>query len=66
MRKAVRLGLCTNKPEHVTHIAVRALRIDGYFGSIEGAREGRPKKPDPAMLHAALERLCVRPCRSRR
>jgi phosphoglycolate phosphatase len=56
-----RLGLCTNKAEDVNHIAVRALRIDGYFGSIEGAREGRPKKPDPAMLHAVLERLSVRP-----
>ena len=56
-----RLGLCTNKPEHVNQIAVRALKIDGYFGAIEGAREGRPKKPDPAMLRAVLDALSVRP-----
>lgn len=56
-----RLGLCTNKPDHVNEIAVRALKIDGYFGSIEGAREGRPKKPDPAMLLAVLDKLSVRP-----
>ncbi len=55
------LGLCTNKPEPVTRIAVDALRITAYFGSIIGARDDVPKKPDPAMLKQVLDELDVSP-----
>jgi phosphoglycolate phosphatase len=55
------LGLCTNKPEPVTRIAVDALRITPYFGSIVGARDDLPKKPDPAMLRLVLDQLGVLP-----
>ncbi len=44
------LGLCTNKAQPITDIALRALGIARYFKAIVGARDDLPKKPDPAML----------------
>jgi phosphoglycolate phosphatase len=55
----VALGLCTNKPAPVTRIAIDALGITRYFGSVVGAREDVPKKPDPAMLALVLSELGV-------
>jgi phosphoglycolate phosphatase len=55
----VALGLCTNKPEPVTRIALDALGITRYFGSVVGAREEVPKKPDPAMLTLVLTQLGI-------
>lgn len=55
----VRCGLCTNKPEEVTDIAVRALEIADYFHVVVGACDAVPKKPDPAMLRLTLDRLGV-------
>jgi len=55
------LGLVTNKAERITHIALEALGITGYFTAIVGARDDRPKKPDPAPLHLALAQLSVSP-----
>ena len=57
----VRLGLVTNKADPITRIALGALGIDRYFGAVVGARDGLPKKPDPAGLHEALARLAVAP-----
>jgi phosphoglycolate phosphatase len=45
-----RIGLCTNKPEVVTHIAVKALGLADRMHAVVGAREDIPKKPDPTML----------------
>jgi phosphoglycolate phosphatase len=55
------LGLVTNKAERITHIALGALGIAGHFGAIVGARDDLPKKPDPAPLLLALERLGTAP-----
>lgn len=52
-----RVALCTNKPEMVTHIAVKALGLTDRMHAVIGAREDRPKKPDPAMLHVALDAI---------
>ncbi len=60
-RQGVRLALCTNKAEHVTAVAVEALRIKSYFEAIVGARDDLPKKPDAAPLRAALAPLRVAP-----
>jgi phosphoglycolate phosphatase len=57
--EGMRLGLCTNKPEEVTDIAVRALEIHDYFDVVVGASDAVPKKPDPAMLMTVLQRLDV-------
>ncbi len=52
-----KLGLCTNKPEAVTHIAIEALGIQGYFGAVVGGTDALPKKPAPDMLLAAIAAL---------
>lgn len=55
------LGLCTNKSQPITDIAVKALGIAGYFRTIVGARDDLPKKPDPAPLRAAIAPLRAAP-----
>jgi phosphoglycolate phosphatase len=62
--QGVRLAICTNKAEDVTQIAVRALGIAGYFDAIVGARADTPRKPDPAMLRAALAQTGAGPGRA--
>lgn len=53
-RQGVPLGLCTNKAEPITAIALDALGIRGFFRTVVGARDDMPKKPDPTMLRAAF------------
>ena len=53
-QRGLPLALCTNKSHAIALIAVKALGIADYFGSILGVREGEPRKPDPRMLQAAL------------
>ncbi len=59
--RSVGCGLCTNKAEDVTAVALKALGIDQHFQSVIGASERLPKKPHPAMLLAALDGLGVAP-----
>ena len=58
--RGVKLALCTNKPAPVTAIAVRALKLDGYFDVVVGANEDVAKKPAPDMLHACFGPMGVR------
>jgi phosphoglycolate phosphatase len=60
-RRGVPLGVCTNKAEHITAIALRALGIAPFFSAVIGARDDLPRKPAPDMLLAALGRLGARP-----
>ena len=60
-RQLTPLGLVTNKSEPITHIALEALGIARYFKAIIGARDDRPKKPNPAGLHAAMSLLGATP-----
>jgi phosphoglycolate phosphatase len=55
------LGLCTNKAQPITDIALKALGIAGYFNAVIGARDDLPKKPDPAMLQQAIGLLGAAP-----
>jgi phosphoglycolate phosphatase len=55
------LAICTNKPDAVTQVALKALGIAEYFTSVVAARDGRPNKPNPAMLLAALDALHAGP-----
>lgn len=48
------LAICTNKAQHITDIALKALGIGHFFGSVIGARDDLPKKPDAAPVLAAL------------
>jgi phosphoglycolate phosphatase len=57
----VKLAICTNKAEPVALVALRALGISGYFGSIVGARDTIAKKPNAAMVLAALAPFEIAP-----
>lgn len=57
----IALALCTNKSHDIALIAIEALGIAAYFGAVVGAREGLPKKPDPAALRAAIAPFGVGP-----
>lgn len=48
------LAVCTNKPEPLAIAVLDRLDLAARFAAVEGARPDRPRKPDPAMLHAAL------------
>mgnify|MGYP003547124075 CR=1 FL=1 len=60
-RRGMPLGVCTNKAEHITAIALRALGIAPFFASVVGARDDLPRKPAPDMLMAVLAKLGTRP-----
>lgn len=60
-RAGMPLGLVTNKAEPITRIALDALGIATYLSAVVGARDERPKKPDPAPLHLALSQLGAAP-----
>jgi phosphoglycolate phosphatase len=60
-RRGIALAICTNKAQPIADIAVPALGIDRYFGAVIGARDGLPKKPAAAPVHAALEALGIAP-----
>jgi phosphoglycolate phosphatase len=47
-------GLCTNKPEAVTDVVMRATGLDRFMGAMIGASDRLPKKPEPEMLLAAI------------
>lgn len=55
------LGLCTNKAQPITDIALRALGIARYFKAIVGARDDLPKKPDPTMLRTVMSLIGAGP-----
>jgi phosphoglycolate phosphatase len=53
----VALGICTNKPHAITLEVLDQLDLGRWFGSVVGEASGRPRKPHPAMLLAAIEGL---------
>ncbi len=52
----VRLAICTNKPERLTHLLVDAIGWHGRFDAIVGGDTLAVRKPDPAPLAAAIAR----------
>ncbi len=54
-------GLCTNKPENVTHKILHSLDIHGFFSSIIGGDSTARKKPHPLPLQTAMEQLGAAP-----
>ncbi len=59
--KNVKIGLCTNKAEDVALIAVKALGISDLLDVKVGARDDRPRKPFPDMIHACLDPFNIKP-----
>jgi phosphoglycolate phosphatase len=51
------LAILSNKPEDFTKLMARQLLGRWRFAAVEGAREGIPKKPDPAAALAIAGRL---------
>ena len=51
------LGVCSNKPEGLTELLLRQLGLRGAFDAVVGSSTLRPRKPDPAPLHAAFAAL---------
>jgi len=52
----VRIAICTNKLEGLTHIFVRAMGWEGRFAAIVGGDTLPVRKPDPAPLLEAIAR----------
>ncbi len=52
-----RLGLCTNKPQDVTHEVLAEMGLAPFFEAVVGAGAGWPLKPDPAPLRACFAAL---------
>jgi phosphoglycolate phosphatase len=56
VERGVKLAICTNKPERLTHKLIEALGWQGRFAAIVGADTLAVRKPDPLPLHEAIAR----------
>ena len=57
LNQGIRLGICTNKAAGATRAVLAALALDQYFGAVIAGDTLPVRKPDPAPLRAALDRL---------
>ncbi len=57
----VKIGLCTNKPTQAARQILEALEVARYFDAVLGGSRERPKKPDPAVVHACLREMRAEP-----
>ncbi len=55
----VKQGLCTNKPEAVTHTILHSLDIHGLFTSVIGGDSTAQRKPHPLPLQTVMKQLGV-------
>jgi phosphoglycolate phosphatase len=56
-RAGVRLAVCTNKPEQATRAVLDGLGLARFFPVVLGGDSLAARKPDPAPLLMALDRL---------
>ena len=52
-----RLGVCTNKPEEPARLVLKLLGLEGYFDTVVGGDSLEQKKPHPAPLNLAFDKL---------
>jgi phosphoglycolate phosphatase len=57
----VRQGICTNKPEDITHQILSGLSIAQHFDVVIGGDTTAAKKPDPLPLRTCLAALKAAP-----
>lgn len=57
--RGIKLAVLSNKPHRQTVKVVHAMCGESVFDYIQGQKEEIPRKPDPAGIHYALERLEV-------
>jgi phosphoglycolate phosphatase len=55
----VRMAICSNKSVSLTKKLLGPLAISSYFDAALGPEDAGKPKPDPAMIHLALQRLDV-------
>ena len=60
----LKLGVCTNKVEHLSHKLLTELVLRQRFGSLIGGDTLPVMKPDPAPLREAIARLGVDPAKA--
>ncbi|MGU9951970.1 MAG: phosphoglycolate phosphatase [Gammaproteobacteria bacterium WSBS_2016_MAG_OTU1] len=60
-QRGLRLGCVTNKPERFTRPVLEACKLDGFFETVIAGDSLPSKKPDPAPLQEACNRLQT-PC----
>lgn len=53
----IALGVCTNKPEGMARQVLEQLGLSGFFTDLVGGDSLPQRKPDPAPLHAVIDRL---------
>ncbi|MDD5091403.1 MAG: HAD-IA family hydrolase [Candidatus Wallbacteria bacterium] len=53
----IKIGVLSNKDHEFTVRAVRVLLPGWFFDAVEGAREGKPHKPDPLAVQSVLEKM---------
>jgi phosphoglycolate phosphatase len=59
-----RLAVCTNKTEAATRAVLEGLDLARFFAVVVGGDSLPARKPDPAPLRIALDRLGVAPARA--
>lgn len=60
-QRGIKRAICTNKPLAITEDVLAKLDLRTSFEAVVGATDELPKKPHPAMLHAAIGALGVEP-----
>jgi HAD superfamily hydrolase (TIGR01509 family) len=61
LAKRFRLGVVTNGIDRVQRARLRASRLDAFFGAVVTSEGCGFAKPDPRILHVALDALGVAP-----
>jgi phosphoglycolate phosphatase len=61
LHKHYPMAVVTNKPSHLAHAVLEAAGLSAFMVSVHGADSAELRKPAPALLLAAAQRLAV-PC----
>ncbi|KAJ55672.1 phosphoglycolate phosphatase [Actibacterium mucosum KCTC 23349] len=56
------MAICTNKPHGPARAILQHLELDGFFAAVIGGDSLPTRKPDPAMLRAAMDGLGADAC----
>lgn len=57
--RGLKVGLCTNKPQDITEVALSQLNLTAYFDAIVGGTVDTKRKPDPETLKMCADQLGV-------
>ncbi len=57
--EGLKVGLCTNKPQHITEKVLEDLGLSAFFDAVVGGTSETPRKPDPLTLKLCVDQLDV-------